>query len=219
MEEEFAILKSHDVEALVNVRELIHDFVIQHESQIAELRDEIDNLYTPAVAQYTLELASRIRTTYHAPVGWKEGYPLVNALPPAPQPEQMRIGLLAKYNNSEQASSFVNIRPSSASAPTAVVPNVVSAEDRSPEAIMRRLKDKLNAYKVNILSNQEQDLPEAKEDTEREQVLTSTTTAMEVEEETAVVVPETTAPEVRRRVVVDYSMDFDYDDEDEDGTS
>lgn len=51
---------------------------------------------------YVLDLAERLAYTAHAPMGWKEGFPLINKFPPAPQADQMRQGKLAEaiYQNS-----------------------------------------------------------------------------------------------------------------------
>ena len=52
--------------------------------------------------QHVLDLAERLSYTAHAPIGWKEGFPLINKFPPAPQPDQMRMGKLAELKLPEQ---------------------------------------------------------------------------------------------------------------------
>lgn len=56
----------------------------------------------PVHFQAVYNLATKMALTEHAPKGWREELPLINALPPAPQPEQMRIGVLAEYNRQQE---------------------------------------------------------------------------------------------------------------------
>lgn len=48
--------------------------------------------------KHVLTLADRLSYSAFAPVGWKEGFPLHNKFPPAPQPDQMHSGVLTDYN-------------------------------------------------------------------------------------------------------------------------
>lgn len=67
---------------------------------LAALRPALEQIHAskPISIEHTLQLAERLSYSAFAPRGWVEGYQLFNKFPPAPQPEQMRIGCLAAYN-------------------------------------------------------------------------------------------------------------------------
>jgi hypothetical protein len=63
------------------------------------LQPEIEKIKSsqPVQLEEVLILAERLSYTAHAPMGWREGFPLLGKFPPAPQPDQMRLGKLAQY--------------------------------------------------------------------------------------------------------------------------
>eukprot|EP01031_Cornospumella_fuschlensis_P038336 gene38336-46587_t len=83
------------------------------QSVLFELSPELQQLneIRPVPVDFVLELAERLSYTAHAPIGWKEGFPLINKFPPAPQPDQMRLGKLAEAEY--QDYSFKAAVPSS----------------------------------------------------------------------------------------------------------
>ncbi len=56
-----------------------------------------------------LEFTHNLSYTNHAPADWVPGAPLIKCHPPAPQPQEMRGGMLEKYNLSIQALSTKNL--------------------------------------------------------------------------------------------------------------
>ena len=65
----------------------------KHKKLLSSLtQDEVER--RRCTADDVLKLAENITETSFAPAGWIPGAPLINAHPPAPQVEQMRLGLL-----------------------------------------------------------------------------------------------------------------------------
>lgn len=85
--------KEEKIQQLWQLYESVRDTVDDYETILQGIRTS-----KPVKLDDALEFAERIAPSSFAPPGWMEGFPLLNAFPPAPQGEQMRIGKLAEYN-------------------------------------------------------------------------------------------------------------------------
>ena len=78
---------------LYEAKKEIGDVLYKHKKLLSSLtQDEVER--RRCTADDVLKLAENITETSFAPAGWIPGAPLINAHPPAPQVEQMRLGLL-----------------------------------------------------------------------------------------------------------------------------
>jgi hypothetical protein len=101
LKQEFSFLLSNDPDRLWEVKSRIESFYRDNAKFFSELENEVDDAYSRQMASYIIDSAINIRTTFRCPRGWKEGLPWINMFPPAPQPEQMRNGLVSKDGSSE----------------------------------------------------------------------------------------------------------------------
>jgi len=67
---------------------------------LRENQEELDHIRNVRIVQACdiIELADYISRTIKAPPLWKPGNPVVGGHPPAPQPEQMRLGKLGEHH-------------------------------------------------------------------------------------------------------------------------
>ena len=86
-------MKEERIQKLWQLYKEIEKTLDDHEDAIQRIR----NAQEVSISD-TLQFAERIAPSAFAPLGWVEGLPLLNAFPPAPQADQMRIGRLAEYN-------------------------------------------------------------------------------------------------------------------------
>ena len=78
---------------LYEAKKEISDVLYRHKKLLSMLSDEeIKN--RRCTVDDMLKFAHNITETSYATAGWRPGAPLINSHPPAPQVEQMRIGLL-----------------------------------------------------------------------------------------------------------------------------
>jgi hypothetical protein len=89
------------VEGLYEVYNDIYNTLLEHEEFLKNMKNA-----KMVKVEYILDLAQRITLTEHAPKGWKEGHPFINAFPPTPIPEYMRAGKLAAYNESVKEANI-----------------------------------------------------------------------------------------------------------------
>lgn len=106
---------------------------------------------------HILELAKRMSFTQHAPVGWKEGHPLINAFPPVPQPEQMRVGKLAVYNESISEQKKQQLTTPSVSTILSAETLQKTNEKRKAFAYMLKLKEQMNLKRESETTAMETD--------------------------------------------------------------
>lgn len=92
----YNFFSSNDPDRLWEVKSRIDSFYRENAKFFAELENEVDDAYNRQMAGFIIDSAINIRTTFRCPRGWREGLPWINMFPPAPQPEQMRNGLLTK---------------------------------------------------------------------------------------------------------------------------
>lgn len=123
------------------------------QSTLDEYQDNLDNLRKSRAVTINdaLEFSERIAPSAFAPLGWTEGLPLLNAFPPAPQADQMRLGRLSEYNR--RIDQEVVAAPSSSS--KANNPNQSVAMKAAMEKV-KSLKERLQAKKEEDARKEEQ---------------------------------------------------------------
>lgn len=84
--------KKDRLKYLLSMKHSIYDKLSQHKGELDQIKKakaiDINDL---------LQFSRNITLTSRAPNGWQPGFPLYNSHPPAPQPEEMRAGVLAAY--------------------------------------------------------------------------------------------------------------------------
>ena len=78
---------------LYEAKKEISNVLYKHRKLLSSLTDEEIKRHR-GTADDVLKMAENVTETSYAPPGWRPGAPLINAHPPAPQVEQMRLGLL-----------------------------------------------------------------------------------------------------------------------------
>eukprot|EP01040_Poterioochromonas_malhamensis_P014991 gene14991-16694_t len=123
------------------------------QSTLDEYQDNLDDLRKSRAVTINdaLEFSERIAPSAFAPLGWTEGLPLLNAFPPAPQADQMRLGRLSEYNR--RIDLEVVAAPSSSS--KANNPNQSVAMKAAMEKV-KSLKERLQAKKEEDARKEEQ---------------------------------------------------------------
>lgn len=101
MTQEYSFLLSNNPDRLWEVKSRIDSFYRDNAKVLAELENEVGDAYSKQLASNIIDSAMNIRTTFRCPRGWKEGLPWINMFPPAPQPEQMRNGVVNKEGSAE----------------------------------------------------------------------------------------------------------------------
>ena len=108
--------RKETIKLLISKRENIRETLFSVRDQLNAVRElrsfDLDTIMT---------VAQNISYSGHAPPGWVPGAPLLKNHPPAPQPEEMRGGMLEKYNlqckaKKKQSVSTVDNSSSSAAA-------------------------------------------------------------------------------------------------------
>jgi hypothetical protein len=155
---------------------------------------------------HVIELAKRISLTSYIPAGWREGMPLVNAFPPAPLPEQMRLGMasssLAPEISATRTSEDMEIDRSAV-----VVPS--STEERLRARLQEFLS--LGSTEEAVMMMQTETEADNREDSEEMvQVVEDDAIVIRAEMETGM-----PAATVRsRHTNISFAMDSDDDEED-----
>eukprot|EP01039_Chlorochromonas_danica_P003963 gene3963-4335_t len=195
-----AIVDNKKVAILMDIYEDIHN-------TLDELNDDLESIrsFKRVSIEHVLNLAERLAYTAHAPAGWKEGFPLFNKFPPAPQPDQMRIGKLAECNQNSSKSHVLVSEGEEAEAGQPAGPlsggfgTITTSFDEKSTAMSSFLLD----LKSRLANQQESEAME-EEEVEEEAV------AEEVEEAAVVPLPRKT----RTKVSLHFSADDSDDDSD-----
>lgn len=98
------------VKDLIAKRENIRETLFNAREQLNAIR-ELKTFDLETI----MEVAQNLSYSGHAPPGWVPGAPLLKNHPPAPQPEEMRGGMLEKFNLLCKARSTQNISTSNVS--------------------------------------------------------------------------------------------------------
>jgi hypothetical protein len=123
------------MERLIDALNGIDSFYDEFGEKINQISKQKE--FDQSTIQCTLEFASLLRFTIHAPPGYQDGFPIINGFPPAPQPIQMRSGKLAAYNEqAQQKLAFAGNDKNSN--------NIVKSE--AIQLRMQSLKEKLITY-------------------------------------------------------------------------
>lgn len=85
--------KKRKIEKLLATRKSITDFFRKRSEELHLIKES-----STVPTDYILEFARYTTFTLRAPQGWMPGMPLIGGHPPAPQPDQMRDGILQRYN-------------------------------------------------------------------------------------------------------------------------
>lgn len=182
------------VEDLYEVYNDTYSVLREHEDFLKSMKDA-----KIVKVEYILELAQRITLTEHAPKGWKEGHPFINAFPPTPIPEYMRAGKLAAYNESLTQANNTS---------TTVVTTVTTAPK------VNKLSGSKSSEKVKAMSfmlklkEQMKALRESKELAASQEGQSSQSVAMEETDDT------TNQTNTRRSTISFATFDSDEDEED-----
>ena len=81
------------IEQLLSIRKSITSFFRGKSDELKSIRE----CRTVSI-DYILDFAQYTTFTLRAPEGWTPGMPLIGGHPPAPQPDQMRDGVLQRFN-------------------------------------------------------------------------------------------------------------------------
>ncbi|RYH28831.1 hypothetical protein EON65_10650 [archaeon] len=113
---------------------------------------------------HVLELAERLSYTAHAPIGWKEGFPLINKFPPAPQPDQMRQGKLAEAKYQDYSSQPEVLASSSAGQIISRIAVTNSQLEYLKNSVRLKISEQMNKMDIgdDKESNQKGDEPTQK---------------------------------------------------------
>lgn len=123
------------------------------QSTLDEYQDKLDNLRKSRAVTINdaLEFSERIAPSAFAPLGWTEGLPLLNAFPPAPQADQMRLGRLSEYNR--RIDQEIVTAPSSSSQANNPIQSVAM---KAAMEKVKSLKERLQAKKEEDARKEEQ---------------------------------------------------------------
>lgn len=123
------------------------------QSTLDEYQDKLDNLRKSRAVTINdvLEFSERIAPSAFAPLGWTEGLPLLNAFPPAPQADQMRLGRLSEYNR--RIDQEIVTAPSSSSQANNPIQSVAM---KAAIEKVKSLKERLKAKKEEDARKEEQ---------------------------------------------------------------
>lgn len=147
-------LKEEKIKQLWQLYESVRDTLDDYEEEFEGIRAS-----KPVKLDDALEFAERIAPSSFAPMGWTEGFPLLNAFPPAPQGEQMRVGKLADYNRAieQRIKNHELIPPSDTSLHRQKTPAEILRNESIEEAKQKTisLRDKLRLRKERLASEKE----------------------------------------------------------------
>ena len=117
------------IEQLLSVRKSITSFFREKSDELQSIREcrsvPIDGI---------LEFSRYTTFTLRAPESWAPGMPLIGGHPPAPQPDQMRDGVLQRYN---QQRPVIIIPPPLM--PTKVMKDIVKVERASKPIVPQEI--------------------------------------------------------------------------------
>lgn len=130
--------KTEKIQRLWDLHESIQDTLDEYGESIEQIRKSRGVAISDA-----LEFSERVAPSAFAPLGWTEGLPLLNAFPPAPQADQMRLGKLSEYNRRiDQSLSSTSVETSERGRKKADSEALIAAIDK-----VKSLKERLRIKK------------------------------------------------------------------------
>jgi hypothetical protein len=194
--------KLHEV--YENIEQFLHDHATEFQQYCKHSAEAIIDCSTSRVKiDHILELAERIAPAVFAPAGWKEGLPLINAFPPTPQAEEMRLGKLAAYNASKS-----NIQPFTADKGT--VKEIIHSHTLQISRFKSLLKQR--STPGDVIESKEMDIEEDGSEDEQDDEMKGEETNEE-EKYVDQTIDEVPVTATNRAVTISFN---DFDDSDED---
>jgi hypothetical protein len=189
-----------NVTQLLACKEDIRDTLYKYEDQLIALkklrRVELNTL---------LEVAQNLSYTDRAPDGWTPGAPLGKSHPPAPQPHEMRGGMLEKYH--------LDLQSKKVAGSVALDTTKTTGKKTKTAAEVRALADSIFNYKATLLAKKA--LEQASKSVEPQVNDASLEDMMEVEIEEELVVSEHVTQNKSRKVNISFNSYSDEESDDE----